>query len=108
MTNYNGGQWHIWNGGECPVHPETVVQVQMENETREQVKAESPSSYHCAREWIWGWDDCNGSNIIAFRVIKEHKEPREFWVCHDEVFGSRVMAENWGAGEIIHVKEVLE
>ena len=27
MTNYNDGRWHGWNGGECPVHPETVVVV---------------------------------------------------------------------------------
>ena len=26
MTNtYNDGKWHGWNGGECPVHPKTVV-----------------------------------------------------------------------------------
>ena len=25
--NYNDGRWHGWNGGECPVHPETVVVV---------------------------------------------------------------------------------
>ena len=22
---YNNGKWHGWNGGECPVHPKTVV-----------------------------------------------------------------------------------
>ena len=27
MTDYNDGNWHEWKGGECPVHPQTVVQV---------------------------------------------------------------------------------
>ena len=26
MTSYNDGKWHGWNGGECPVHPETEVE----------------------------------------------------------------------------------
>ena len=25
MTNYNDGKWHGWNGGECPVHPKSMV-----------------------------------------------------------------------------------
>lgn len=23
--DYNNGRWHGWNGGECPVHPKSVV-----------------------------------------------------------------------------------
>ena len=24
MVDYNDGNWHGWDGGECPVHPESV------------------------------------------------------------------------------------
>lgn len=78
MTDCEVGKWNGWNGGECPVHPDTVVQVQRRDETREQVEAESPSSAHRANEWDWACDGVAG-DIIAFRVVKEHKEQREFW-----------------------------
>lgn len=112
MTNYNDGQWYGWNGGECPVHPETMVQAVLYDKTY----ADRPldlyrnSERHVpAKELIGCWQHRAGlRHVIAFRVVKEHKEPREFWLCDDEVFGSRVMAENWGGGEIIHVKEVLK
>lgn len=27
MSDYYDGCWHGWNGGECPVHPETIIDV---------------------------------------------------------------------------------
>jgi hypothetical protein len=27
MTDYNDGEWHEWNGGECPVDPRAWVEV---------------------------------------------------------------------------------
>jgi hypothetical protein len=27
MTDYNDGEWHGWNGGECPVDPRAWVEV---------------------------------------------------------------------------------
>lgn len=69
MTNYNDGKWHGWNGGECPVHPETVVEVACgDGLARGEAKAHEP------------WGEGEGTQpIIAFRVIKEHKEPREWF-----------------------------
>ena len=64
MTNYNDGKIHGWNGGKCPVHPNTIVE---------------------GREWTGArWDAAAVYNDWksfrgAFRVIKEHKEPREFY-----------------------------
>ena len=71
MTEYEVGKWYGWNGGECPVHPETVVEVQFDTD-RDVDKAK-----------FWGWQhqhEGTGSDIIAFRIIKEHKEPREVWM----------------------------
>jgi hypothetical protein len=68
MTDYNDGKWHGWNGGECPVHPESVVEAVW---------------YHETSTGIAGKFDCYvGSrfSIIAFRVTKPYREPREFYV----------------------------
>ncbi len=37
MTDWNNGQIHGWNGGDCPVHPETVVEYREYNEQFEVV-----------------------------------------------------------------------
>lgn len=94
MTNYNDGKWHGHNGGECPVHPETVVHAVYQNT-------------HSFGE-ITGkavdvaWDH----PIIAFRVIKEHKQPREFWIHAGQIYMSK--PKKIHGEEIIHVREVTE
>lgn len=102
MTNYNDGNWYGWNGGECPVHPETVVEVVYSNWASTGIKTITDP----ARMASWGGGDLN---LIAFRVIKEHKEPREFWIRAGFAFEGceKHKLDNW-SGEIIHVKEVLE
>jgi len=65
MTDYNDGQIHGWNGGECPVHPKSRVE---------------------AREWSGVWlateaEDCDWPSMRGcFRVVKAYREPRVFWV----------------------------
>lgn len=103
--NYNDGKWHGWNGGECPVHPETVVDVRFAGDPIEEpVKAKT-----------WSWmHDCEDGNIVAFRVIKEHREPREFWIYDTKAFDNKVDASDLASydgaepGSVIHVREVLE
>ena len=99
MTNYNDGLWHGWNGGECPVHPNSVVEAvwtacggAVRSEQRE------------ARKFAWG---ANASKIIAFRVVKEYREPREFWVFPG---GRDVLTAKPAVGgdHYIHVREVVE
>lgn len=51
MTNYNDGKWHGWNGGKCPVHPESIVQVQFADETRVDVEREDHDCYRPASDW---------------------------------------------------------
>lgn len=71
-VNYNDGKWHGWNGGECPVHPETIVEVS--HKTSGFVSGEE------AEQFYWDGDKCM---IVAFRVIKEHKDPRDVWIGID-------------------------
>ena len=84
MTNYNDGKWHVWNGGECPVHPEVITDVQIRGQTREEAEAECGVDAYPADLWSWyhlGQD----SDIVAFRVIENaDKEPREVWLVQDE------------------------
>lgn len=93
MTNYNDGKWHGWNGGKCPVHPETVVEVRSWAGCARTVNAKSIQS--------WG-DDGAQSQPVAFRVIKEHREPREWWILHGKIYGYNCDQ------SAIHVREVLE
>lgn len=114
QVNYNDGKWHGWNGGECPVHPKSEVEVRFRGYAKEY--------YLCDRRdaggWAWRHDDSN-YDIIAFRVIKEHKEPpkpREWWVSEygwglGEFFTSKAEAdENRAVGRIrcIHLREVID
>jgi len=69
MTNYNDGKWHGWNGGECPVHPKTVVTAKW---SINGVETEAIESF-CLPYW-------SDTTICAFRVVREHREPREYWV----------------------------
>jgi hypothetical protein len=75
-ANYNDGKWHRWAGGECPVHPSSVVHA-----TFLVGIGEPRTESRAAHMFVWG--DC-ASPIVAFRVTKEYVEPpkvpREFWV----------------------------
>ncbi len=108
MTDYNDGRWHGWNGGKCPVHPESVVEF---------VTPGNQPSY------IWKASECEWEHranpVIAFRVIKPYVEPpkpREFWVNIDSDgtavgHGSKIEADRWAYADriaCILVREVLE
>jgi hypothetical protein len=112
MNDYNDGKWHGWNGGECPVHPMSVVEV---------LSGILPGQRNIhnrhAGQLVW---DC----IVAFRVVTpyvEQPKPREWWATgrhlHDslaeaEAFIAKVRAENphldFADHDPLHVREVLE
>jgi hypothetical protein len=104
--DYNDGNWHGWNGGKCPVHPKSVVQVRWDNcveDTLERAGAWDSSA--------WRWDrpirECN--RIVSFRVTKPYREPREFWLVGPgggifNVLRKPPTVTVWP--EVIHVREV--
>lgn len=107
MTNYNDGNWHGWNGGEYPVHRETEVEVIRFNGARHKGLA-------CSFDWQ---DRGHLSSIVAFRVIREHRVPREWWTIYaGAIFDTKEAAQRYakhlvtsGEGpEVIHVREVLD
>ena len=90
MTNYNDGNWHGWNGGECPVHPETEVTITY------------PSGLTVvdAIANMLPWD-----GPFLFRVTKKYLEP-EWKVPLEGVTYDRVQVK-FIAG-VLHVREVLD
>lgn len=73
MIDYNDGKWYGWNGGKCPVHPKSVVEVRSWAGCTRKVSAD------LIRSWD---DDLSQSQPIVFRVIKEYKTPREVWIYY--------------------------
>lgn len=70
MTNYNDGNWHGWNGGECPVHPESVVDAVWHDENQ------LTTGVRHGRALGGAWFN----QILKFRVVKEHREPKEYTI----------------------------
>lgn len=70
-TDYNDGQIHGWNGGDCPVHPETVVEYWLRTGTG--------GGRREAGGLLWCHSKTAG-DIIAFCVVKEYVEPKVIWV----------------------------
>jgi hypothetical protein len=66
MTDYNDGEWHGWDGGECPVHPKSVIKVFYVPSGSEQTW----SFEGAAGDKDWG-------HPFLFRVINPYLEPRE-------------------------------
>jgi hypothetical protein len=70
--------WIAWHGGECPVHPETVVDFITRNESYEDFVSEKAVDLR----WIYLDDP---SDIIAYRVVKpETVQPvvsHNFFMC---------------------------
>ena len=93
MTDYNDGKWHGWNGGECPVHGDSHVEYVTLNEP----------GISDAGSLDWNTEILP---IIAFRVVKQHPEPREWWVVPTAHRGL-AYAPSTAPGAIL-VREVLE
>lgn len=94
MSNYNDGKWHGWNGGKCPVHVGSFIHGVEESGTSWKANA-GDNDWHSFRG--------------AFRVIKEHREPREFWISkHNICYVLPHKPESNDPAEFIHVREVTE
>ena len=69
MTDYNDGNWHGWNGGECPVHPLSLVEVRFVDGDRTHFRQTDTAGEH-----VWEWTD-DYDDIVVFRVVKPYVEP---------------------------------
>jgi hypothetical protein len=76
-VKYEVGKWYGWNNeGDCPVHPESVVDVIFKQGGRQ------PSSFRFKAKAIRWKDD--KTPIVSFHIIKEYKEPETIWVNYYE------------------------
>jgi len=116
MTDYNNGEWHIWNGGERPVHPKTLVKIQIASHSRLMADIGMDKE---ARLVDWrGREALDGDSVTAFRVVKAYREPREFWLNQHTcpwgmiyaAYDNKEDADSHEAGRLacVHVREVLE
>lgn len=112
MVDYNDGKWPGWDGGECPVHPETVVEYVWNGSAGLVSQTEKAGSG-------LGWMSTGKYHMIAFRVIKEYREPREPREWHvavnskGQVMGcnewhpTSSLAEELGKYTLVKVREVI-
>ena len=75
MTNYNDGKWHGWNGGECPVHPESEIEVIFSNSFGDLMR-----DFRTASDHLWNPEGMRKADTFAFRVTKDHREPKEYTI----------------------------
>lgn len=101
MTDYNDGKWHGWNGGKCPVEPQSIMEVHYINA----LGGYGYDKDRKAGEHSWALS-------CLFRVTKPAPpKPREWWIVgRCEAWFDREEAEaNCPAGaSIIHVREVTD
>lgn len=76
MTDkYETGVWYGWNGGECPVHPKTVVEIIFDD-------GSGPGSKELAQNI--DWRDAYGPCV--FRVVTPYVEPPKPLECWVNVY----------------------
>lgn len=105
MTDYNDGEWHGWDGGECPVHPESEIALKWI--TCDGFLAADDGRIARINNW---------KTPCLFRVTKPYVEPREFWINEypsglGGVYKSIEVADNCadvGRIRCIRVREVVE
>lgn len=102
--DYNDGEIHAWSAGECPVHPETLIEI-----------FTPAANFTDRRAGITHWAGNYGP--FLFRVTKQHIEPPkplELWV---NVYGCGVVAQTTRkladktlikGGYTVHMREVTE
>jgi len=109
MTDYNDGKWHTWAKAEKPpLHDLTRIERVFINS-----HGVPMNDYDIGSTPSVGATSWSGNGVVlAFRVTKEHKEPREFWLGYNWVtYRTKKDAEDsYGtpSGRVIHVREVLE
>lgn len=94
--------WYGWNGGECPVHPETKIEAAFAG-------VESTSGR--ADTFYWRHNGDLKNDIIAFRIIKPYVAPRvarEFDLSFDVRGNVSIVGHyQYKANETIRAREVL-
>jgi hypothetical protein len=62
-------EWIKWNGGECPVHPKTVVRVQLRCQS---IEYADTNDFVGSTDLRWTHTG-EGGDIIAYKIIQEYQ-----------------------------------
>ena len=98
MTDYNDGNWHGWNGGECPVHPKSEVEAVWHDSRMKRAGMTGPRPAKVENEPTLAWE-----HVVKFRVVKAHAEPQHF-----EFDPKKYLIWFESSDGLVHVREVLE
>jgi hypothetical protein len=104
MTDYNDGKWHGWNGGECPVAPETMINAIFDD-------CSGMVDGECERADFFQWEGHLAP--VVFRVVKPAPpKPREWFLTGAFLHDTQIEANAWvfrypKDGPVILVREVL-
>lgn len=84
MTDYNDGEWHEWSGGECPVHPKSIIEGYWHKGAKDLY---APATFNIGEAGGFTFPHVEGwEKLKLFRVVKEYKRPREYsgrvWAYH--------------------------
>lgn len=90
---YDQVVWYGWNGGQCPVHHKTTVSVVCSTGIAGIVPADDVD-----------WENLRG----AFCIVKEHREPRDFWINTVAGRDRICRTEPCKPHAYTHVREVIE
>jgi hypothetical protein len=105
MTDYNDGNWHGWNGGECPVHPKSWVEwIPMQ----ENIIYGNPSEYSKAKDIPWSLLPGDKYYVVAFNVREPYREPREGYIASTIFATAREAKIAYPGCNPIKVREVIE
>lgn len=83
--DYNDGQWHGWNGKECPVHPKSMIEIKFLN-----IHGRPMGPDH-RRADRYAWHLPPPARVLEFRVITPFvPKPKRavFWLTNGRVFQS--------------------
>lgn len=67
LPNPDEDGWIKWEGGECPVAADAIVEVKL---SCEEGGWNWESDPHPAWAWWWGWNEGKNTDIIAYRIVK--------------------------------------
>lgn len=102
MIDYNDGNWHGWNGADCPVHPNSVVEAVWHDPRQNSAGMTGPRQAKVENYVTLAW-----GQVVKFRVVTPYTEPREGWVV--QVFDSARQAKTARPGcEPVFMREVRE
>lgn len=105
MVDYNDGAWHGWDDDVSPNGIDGRSKVEFFRDSGQRGVGHGTVEFGMLSGW---------GSIVVFRVVKVHREPREFWLnIYDNgalgaVHRSKSEAESWASDSMVERIKVVE